>query len=512
MVGKFKKKLFAFVTNLVVGSSFITSGFLGFNPKDDGYSGYIIRSRYGSSAKSFGDVVRFPREGWHIAASADDSGNRYRALLHALTNVAKLHYFSESQMVHSLHKENGYAKTCLEFFGDIVDSANGSFEYQLNVIKQKREEHFGCGVCKDITYAAEHLLNLAYRKYSNVSDPIYRNEDLFYKELERQLRKDFNYKFVIEKIFLSEMYQCKNRSESSNEATYTKLTDKLEQESALEYLNSYFKLTEAKAKSKILETRYNELLTKFNEIRSEENSNFKNNNTQNKVKKNKNEQKNKKKNINSMEEEKKEEDLNKEEYKNESLDEILNKLQDYIKPENKGWTRIIDGKKVYIGNAENRHDYEGAKANPEVTTLEKLKVNNLVSDEDSEEIRLQMDPNEILNHARAIRSGNMNRLSDNFLIWAGDQLSGIHVSDGYTLKEAPYTVLYDEENPHSNHIIGGLKQGYKSILDGGIYFINYLSDGKRLVTYYDLANLEKPRLFLSMDHYNPNSNWYEIVG
>ena len=512
MVGKFKKKLFAFVTNLVVGSSFITSGFLGFNPKDDGYSGYIIRSRYGSSAKSFGDVVRFPREGWYIAASADDSGNKYKALLHTLTNVAKLHYFSESQMVHGLYKENGYTKTCLEFFGDIVDSANGSFEDQLNVIKQKREEHFGCGACKDITYFVEHLLNLAYGKYSDAPGYIYWNEDLFYKESERRLRKDSNYKFVIEKIFLSEMYQCKSKSENSNKATYTKLIDKLEQESLLEYFNLHLELMEKNAEFKALKAQNSELLAELNEIRAEKNSNFKNNKTQNKVKKNKNEQKNKKKNINSIEEEKKEEDLNKEEYKKESLDEILNKLQDYIKPENKGWTRIIDGKKVYIGNAENRHDYEGAKANPEVTTLEKLKVNNLVSDEDSEEIRLQMDPNEILNHARAIRSGNMNRLSDNFLIWAGDQLSGIRVSDGYTLKEAPYTVLYDVENPHNNHIIGGLKQGYKSILEGGIYFVNYLSDGKRLVTYYDLANLEKPRLFLSMDHYNTNSNWYEIVG
>ena len=152
------------------------------------------------------------------------------------------------------------------------------------------------------------------------------------------------------------------------------------------------------------------------------------------------------------------------------------------------------------------------KANPEVTTLEKLKVNNLVSDEDSKEIEYQMGKERIGYCSGEIRKGNMNRLNKRFLMWAGDQLSGIRVSGNYALRGASYTVLYDEENLHNNHIIGGLKQGYKSILEGGIYFVNYLGDSKRLVTYYDPANLEKPQFFLSMDHYNPYKEWYEIVG
>ena len=466
MVNKFKKKLFAFVTNLVVGSSFITSGFLGFDLKDDGYMGIFIKDEQShrlSLGAAFLSKIKNPKNELSMFVTKEENqcyAKRANALFSAILGMVPEFPEDTKKIEMDRHKLYGYTGDCVGYMAVIMDLVNGTYKQQLVFLDKLIEERKHCPFCKMFAYSLRNLLVLTYiNKYKDNS---------------------WDANNIVDDLDI----MVKNDEDLMNCAYSIYGSDAVQNKIAGVFVKELIEDDEKVKKGK-------------DELNLKEKS--------------KKKEKNKSKNSNNIEEEKKESNSNKKEDKKESLDEILNRPQNYVKPENKGWTRIVGGKEVYIGNAEDRHDYEGAKANPEVTTLEKLKVNNLVSDEDSKEIEYQMGKERIDYCSAEIRKGNTKRLNKRFLMWAGDQLSGIRVSDGYTLKEASYTVLYDEKNPDSNHKIGKLKERYKSIKDGGMYFVDHLSDGKRLVTYYDSANLEKPRIFLSMDHYNPYKGWYEIM-
>ena len=66
-----------------------------------------------------------------------------------------------------------------------------------------------------------------------------------------------------------------------------------------------------------------------------------------------------------------------------------------------------------------------------------------------------------------------------------------------------------------SHSIIGFKNGKKFICDGGIYTIDYLNEGKQLISYFDVdvscPLSGKSRHFLTFNHCNTYSNWYEFV-
>ena len=461
MVNKFKKKLFAFFTGLVVGSSFSTSGFLGFDPRDKGYMGIFIKDEQShrlSLGAAFLSKIKNPKNELSMFVTKEENqcyAKRANALFSAILGMVPEFPEDTKKIEMDIHKLCGYTGDCVGYMAVIMDLVNGTYKQQLVFLDKLIEERKHCPFCKMFAYFLRNLLVLTYsNKYKDNSWDA------------NNIVDDLNIMVKNDKDLMNCACSIYGNNVVRNRFVKHFVKDLIEDDEKVKKDKEELKLKE-KAKKR---------------------------------------EKNKNKNSNNIEEEKKESNSNKKEDKKESLDEILNKPQNYVKPENKGWTRIIGGKEVYIGNAEDRRDYKGKKVRNIVkTTSEQLKTLNIISEEDEKLINEQLS-REMSEYRIKEMPKNIGRLNKRFLFWAGDQLSGV---DG--CKEAGYTVLYSDKEKETdlNHTIGTLKSGHKKVSDGGAYNVVYLGGAKRLVIYID-AESKRVAGYVTTHHYDPNHSWYKV--
>ena len=461
MANKFKKKLFAFVTGLVVGSSFSTSGFLGFDSTDKDYMGISIkdeRSNHLSLGAAFLIKIQNPKSELNMSVTKKEDqcyAKRANALFSAILGMVPEFPEVTKEIEMDIHKLCGYTGDCVGYMGVIMDLVNGTYKRQLTFLDKLIEERKHCPFCKMFAYSLRNLLVLTHiNKYKDNSWDANNIVD----DLDIMVKND--------KDLMNCAYSIYGNNAVQNKIAGVFVRKLIDDDEKIKKSKDELKLKE-KAKKR---------------------------------------EKNKNKNSNNIEEEKKEENLNGKEYQKERLDEIFNEPQNYIKPEDKGWHRKIGEKLVYIGGAEDRRDYKGKKVGNIVkTTSERLKTLNIISEEDEKLINEQLS-REMSEYRIKEMPKNIGRLNKRFLFWAGDQLSGV---DG--CKEAGYTVLYSDKEKETdlNHTIGILKSGYKKVSDGGAYNVVYLSGAKRLVIYID-AESKRVAGYVTTHHYDPNHFWYKV--